>query len=53
MNGGYLKTLIFRLDQKMWNSDICLGYGWKHNKLYTKSSVNNKILGSLNKKINK
>jgi len=27
--------------------------GWKHGKVYTKSSVNHKILGSLYKKTNK
>jgi hypothetical protein len=53
INGGYPKTLISRLDLKMWKSDIHLGYGWKHDEVYTESSVNNKILGSLNKNINK
>jgi hypothetical protein len=28
-------------------------FGWKHGKIYTKSNVSNKILGSLNKKITK
>jgi hypothetical protein len=27
--------------------------GWKHDKVYTKSDVSNKILRSLNKRINK
>jgi hypothetical protein len=37
----------------MLASLIVIHLGWKHGKIYTKSSVSNKILGSLKKRTNK